>query len=206
MNNMSSEMFRAGLAEGIAPVLWRVIQSCSVDEKRQPSIGQQLEQKFQEGRQEGLSEAIVAASKESDLQLQPVLERLARSIQDLSEERARVRAETAADLVRLSIAIAARILHREITLDPDAIHGLLKAAFDKVQSREITRISVHPGHAPAVRRYLEQAAAGKRIEIVADPAVRSGQIALETEQGEIDASLETQLSEIERGLADRLNH
>jgi flagellar assembly protein FliH len=199
-------MFRAGPAGDIAPVRWRVIQDSNLEVARHPEISEQLEQKFQEGREKGCSEAMTAASRESDLRLQPVLERLARSIQDLSEERARVREETAADLVRLSIAIAARILHREITLDPDAIHGLLKAAFDKVQSREITRISVHPSHAPAVRRYLEQAAAGKRIEIASDPAARSGQIAFETEQGEIDASLETQLSEIERGLADRLNH
>jgi flagellar assembly protein FliH len=198
-------MFRAGPSAQIVPVLWRVIPGDGVGEKLQPSIGHQLEQKFQEGRQIGLSEALGAACEESNLQLQPVLERLAHSIQELSEERARVREETAADLVRLSIAIAARILHREITLDPDAIHGLLRAAFDKVQSREIARISVHPGHAPAVRRYLEQAASGKKIEIVSDPAVRRGEITLQTAQGEIDASLETQLSEIERGLADRLN-
>jgi len=202
---MSSEMFRAGPAEAIVPVLWRVIQGSNVDEKRQPSVSHQLEQKFQEGRQKGLSEAMAAACQESDVQLQPVLERLARSIQDLSEERARVREETAAELVRLSTAIAGRILHREITLDPDAIHGLLKAAFDKVQSREITRISVHPGHAPALRRYLEQASAGRKIDIVEDPSLQNGEITLQTAQGEIDASIETQLSEIERGLADRLN-
>ena len=203
---MSSEVFRAGPAGDIAPVLWRVIQGSSLEEARHPSVGQQLEQKFQEGRQKGVSDAMAAACQESDLQLQPVLERLARSIQDLSEERARVREETAADLVRLSIAIAARILHREITLDPDAIHGLLRAAFDKVQSREITRISVHPSHAPALQRYLEQAASGRKIEIVSDPAVQNGEITLHTAQGEIDASIETQLSEIERGLADKLNH
>jgi len=203
---MSSEDLKAGPSGEIAPVLWRVIQGSTVESVRHPSISQQLEQKFQEGRQKGVSEAMAAACQESDLQLQPVLERLARSIQELSEARTRVREETAADLVRLSIAIAARILHREITLDPDAIHGLLNAAFDKVQSREITRISVHPGHAPAVRRFLEQAAAGKKIEIVSDPAVRGGEITLETTQGEIDASIETQLSEIERGLADKLNN
>ena len=134
---MSSEVFSAGLSGEIAPVLWRVIQGSTVEAGRRPSISQQLEQKFQEGRQKGVSEAMAAACQESDLQLQPVLERLARSIQELSEARARVREETAADLVRLSIAIAARILHREITLDPDAIHGLLNAAFDKAPGEPV---------------------------------------------------------------------
>ena len=199
---MSSEMFRSNPSAGITPVLWRVIQRGADVEPQAPNNSSLLEAKFQEGKQRGFSEAIAAASHEADLQVQPVLERLARSMQDLAIERARVREETASELVRLSTAIAARILHREITLDPDAIHGLLRAAFDKVQAREITRFAVHPDHAPAVRRFLEQA--GKRIEIVSDPALRCGEITIHTAQGQIDASLETQLKEIERGLSDRL--
>jgi|SRR5579872_297665 len=200
---MSSEMFRSNPSAGITPVLWRVIQGGAEVEHASPNNSSQLEAKFQEGKQRGFSEAIAAASQEADLQVQPVLERLARAIQELAGERARVREETASELVRLSTAIAARILHREITLDPDAIHGLLRAAFEKVQSREITRFAVHPDHAAAVRRFLEQA--GKRIEIVSDPALRSGEITLHTTQGQIDASIETQLKEIERGLSDRLD-
>jgi flagellar assembly protein FliH len=169
-------------------------------------VAQQLEQKFQEGRQRGLTEAVAISRRDAEAQLQPVLERLARAIADLGAARQTVQEQTAADLVRLSITIASRILHREITLDPAAIHGLLKAAFDKTRSREVTRVLVHPAHEAAVRSFVEKAAGPAPIEIVADPRLGCGAIRLETAQGQLDASIDTQLKEIERGLADRMDH
>ncbi len=202
---MSSEVFRAGPAQRVGPVPWRVVNRGAAGMLDQQSIAQQLEQKFQEGKQKGAAEAQMVARREADAQVQTVLQRLAQSIEALAETRHKLREETAADLVRLSTAIASRILHREITLDPDAVHGLLRAAFDKVQSREITRIFVHPAHQEAVRRFVEQSAAARKIEITVDVDLKGGDIRIETPQGQLDASIDTQLKEIERGLADQLN-
>jgi|ERR1051326_5407000 flagellar assembly protein FliH len=203
---MSSEILRDGPLKTVAPALWRVVHGSLDGETHPAAVAQKLEQKFQEGKQRGLSESLAIARQESDAQLQPVLDRLAQSIVALSEARQSVREETAADLVRLSIAIASRILHREITLDPDAIHGLLKAAFDKARAREVTRVLLHPAHEEAVRSFVAQAASPTPIEIVADPRLECGAIRLETAHGQFDASIDTQLKEIERGLADRMDH
>jgi len=204
---MSSEIVRNGPVESVAPVFWRVVNGPVAGEMHSATTAaQQLEQKFQEGRQRGLSEALATSRRDVEAQVQEVLERLAQSIVDLSSARQSVREETATDLVRLSIAIASRILHREITLDPDAIHGLLKAAFDKTRAREVTRIFVHPLHESAVRSFVEKLASPEPIEIVADPRLECGAIRLETTQGLLDASIDTQLREIERGLADRLDN
>jgi|SRR5271165_2103362 len=202
---MSSEMFRGGSSPRVGPVPWRVVNRGGAGVLDQVSLAQQLEQKFLEGRQKGAAEAQLTARREADAQVQAVLQRLAQSIEGLAEARQKLREETAADLVRLSTAIASRILHREITLDPDAVHGLLRAAFDKVQSREITRIFVHPAHQEAVRRFVEQSAPSSKIEIVVDADLKGGDIRIETPQGQLDASVDTQLKEIERGLADQLN-
>ena len=204
---MSSEIVRNGPVQSVAPVFWRVVNgSLGAETESAKTLAQQLEHKLQEGRQLGLSEGIAMSRRDAEAQSQEVLERLAQSIADLASARQAVREETAADLVRLSIAIASRILHREITLDPDAIHGLLKAAFDKTRSREVTRIFVHPLHESAVRRFVEQAANPAPIEIVADPRLERGAIRIETSRGLLDASIDTQLREIERGLADRLDN
>ncbi|MGA2601316.1 MAG: FliH/SctL family protein [Bryobacteraceae bacterium] len=202
---MSSEMSRGGSGQRVAPVSWRVVSRGGAGVLDQISLAQQLEQKFLEGKQKGAAEAQSTARREADAQVQAVLQRLAQSIEVLAEARQKLREETAADLVRLSTAIASRILHREITLDPDAVHGLLRAAFDKVQAREITRIFVHPAHQEAVRRFVEQSAVLSKIEIVVDPDLKGGDIRIETPQGQLDASVDTQLKEIERGLADQLN-
>jgi flagellar biosynthesis/type III secretory pathway protein FliH len=45
---------------------------------------------------------------------------------------------------------------------------------------------------------------GQSIEVVADPAQPAGGIIFEISRGSLDASLDTQLREIERGLIDEL--
>lgn len=204
---MASELFRSPQTRNLSPVLWRDMGAPEPEmpaAEQQPPVAQQLELKFQEGRQRGLAEGMAAARRESEAQIQAVLERVARSIAELAETRQRLRDETADELVRLSIAIAARILHREITIDPDAVQGLLRAAFDKAQSRENVRVYTHPAHEPAVRRYVEQTGIKGKVEIVSDAALAPGSIRIETSQGQLDASVDTQLREIERGLADRM--
>jgi flagellar assembly protein FliH len=42
----------------------------------------------------------------------------------------------------------------------------------------------------------------ERIEVIADKKLERGALLIETERGELDASVETQLEEIERGFAD----
>jgi len=200
---MSSEVAN-GRSAGPAPISWRVIGGGAIPEKPAEAMQAQLEAKFQEGRQRGLAEGLTAARKEAEAQMQPALERLAQAIRELAECRKRVREEATSELVQLSVAIAARILHREITIDPDAVQGLIKAAFDKVQARENVRVYVHPSHEPTLRRYLDVAGTASKVEIVSDVTLNRGDIRLETSQGQLDASIDTQLREVERGLADRI--
>jgi flagellar assembly protein FliH len=148
-----------------------------------------------EGEAFGYEKAAAAA--------RPVMEKLTSAIADISGLRARVRAEAERDLVTLSLAIARRILRREISIDPDAVQGLVRAALEKLQSRDITRVRVFPGHEEAVRRCLSAAHAGA-VELLADPAMQAGDILVETSRGNLDASIDTQLKEIERGFTDRL--
>jgi flagellar assembly protein FliH len=44
------------------------------------------------------------------------------------------------------------------------------------------------------------------VEVIADPSAEPGAVIFETDRGNLDASLESQLKEIERGLADRLRN
>ena len=108
------------------------------------------------------------------------------------------------DLVHLAVSIAARVIHREVAVDPDALGGLIQAAFSKLQSREINRVRMHPTLEALVRKLLEQAGAPKNLVLMPDPSLKPAEVFFETSQGILDASVETQLREIERGLIDKL--
>jgi flagellar assembly protein FliH len=132
------------------------------------------------------------------------MERLAQSIEDLASLRARLRSEAEADLVQLSLAIARRVLRREMAIDPEALHGLVLGALEKLQGQEICRVKVHPSHAALVSACLRQSVTGSSVEVIADSTREPGAVVFETARGNLDASVDSQLQEIERGLADRL--
>ena len=66
----------------------------------------------------------------------------ARTLAELSSLRSRIRKDAEGDLLKLSISVARRVLHRELTLDPESIEGLIRIALEKLQSRDVCRIRV----------------------------------------------------------------
>lgn len=165
---------------------------------------ERMERRLLEAHEAGVREGEAAGRSRAAAELQPVVEKLGRSIAEIGEFRARLRREAEQDLIRLALAIARRILRREMAIDPDALRGLVRAALEKLEAQEISRARAHPAQAGLVRACLEQLGSAREIEVVSDPSCEPGTVRLETPRGCLDASVESQLQEIERGLADRL--
>jgi flagellar assembly protein FliH len=91
-----------------------------------------------------------------------------------------------------------------MSIDPDALRGVIVAALEKLHSQEICRVRVHPSLAGMVGARLREAVAGCGAEVIAGPSRQPGDVVFETERGNLDASVDSQLLEIERGLADCL--
>jgi flagellar assembly protein FliH len=150
--------------------------------------------------QRGLRDGDAGATQRLAGQVSAKIEQLGRSIEQLALHRGKIQREAEPELVRLSLAIARRILRRELTVDPEALLGLVKAGLEKIESSELHRVRVHPDHAPILTRLLEDAA--RRVDVAADPGLPVGAVIFETSRGSLDSGLDTQLQEIERGFAD----
>jgi flagellar assembly protein FliH len=149
------------------------------------------------GRKEGESKALE--------QYEAALERMTRSAEQMASLRARLRREAEHDVVQLSLAIARRVLRRELSIDPDALAGLVRTALERVELRETQAVRVHPSGAPHITALLERIGGPTRIQVSPDASLEPGALILETQRGQLDASIHVQLEEIERGFADRLN-
>jgi flagellar assembly protein FliH len=158
----------------------------------------------QEAYQRGFNEGTATGKQQAAAELQPVVERLGRTLAELAGLRSRIRREAEKDLLKLAVAIARRVLHRELTLDPESIEGVIKVALEKMQSRELCRIRVHPDQEPTIKASLDRFSSAQKIELIADASLHLGDVLFETAHGTLDASIESQLREIERGFADRL--
>jgi flagellar assembly protein FliH len=169
-------------------------------ERRIAELESQAENQARDAYRAGLEEGRKAATAE----LEPAIQKLANSLQELSRVKARLRKEAESDLVKLTIAVAKRILRRELTVDPEALKGVIAAALERVALRELARVRVHPSHESLVRSHLSSAA-GSAIEVVADTSLQAGDILFESSRGTVDASIDSQLREIERGFTDAFN-
>jgi flagellar assembly protein FliH len=166
----------------------------------------EIENRIREAHTAGVREGEAAGRGKAAAEMQPVIERMARSIDEIAGLRSRLRREAEQDLIRLAMAIARRILRRELAIDPDALHGLILGALEKLQGQEISRVRVHPSHAAAVSACLKQITSAAPVEVMPDASREVGTVIFETDRGNLDASVESQLKEIERGLGDRLRN
>ncbi|MGI8741737.1 MAG: FliH/SctL family protein [Bryobacteraceae bacterium] len=211
---MSSKLHRGGNPT-VESISWRRVAGASPPpstnsadhtrhdlEEQLRRLKLELEERAQAAYRKGLAEGDAVARQQLAGQVGSTVSRLARGIEEISGLRQRFRHEAEAEVVKLALAIARRVLHRELTVDPDALLGIVKSALAKLDSRELHSIRIHPDHAAALQQELQQMGLPARVEVVADPALERGAVILDTTRGALDASVQTQLSEIERGFVD----
>jgi flagellar assembly protein FliH len=162
------------------------------------AVDQRVQSAFEQGRREGHAAAQQAAAA----RVEAAVNSLAAAVEQLSGMRARLRGEAEEDIVKLGIAIARRVLNREIHVDGEAMLGIVKAALQRLDARELHRVRLHPQHADAVTQALAAMSLPRRVEVLADGTLELGAAVFETVRGSLDASVETQLKEIERGFVD----
>ena len=202
---MSSEIV-GGDPSIATPAYWRTVATVRVEgwDDGQDEKARAAAEALERGRREGFEQGFASGRADAEKHILPAVANIAATLAQLTETREKLREQCLKDLVQLATLVAERVIHREVAVDPDALSGLIKVALAKVQSREVSRARVHPDLEPLVRRCLEQNGAAKRLDLQIDATLRPGDLIFETTQGALDASVDTQLREIERGLIDRL--
>ncbi len=150
--------------------------------------------------QRGFREGEAAGSASAAARMDAAVERLAQSVKELAGWRGRMRQQAETDIIKLAVAMARRILRREVSVDPEVLVGIAKAALEKLSTMEACRLRVNPAHAPALANYFKSS--GTRVEVVSDLSLEPGAAVFESSGGSLDAGVESQLSEIERGITD----
>ncbi len=162
----------------------------------------ELENLVEAGAKEAYAQGCREAGQAAIAHMEPAIQRFAAGVHELAATRPRARREAEEDVVMLAVAIARKLLHREIAVDPESLLGLVKAALQRIDARELHRIRVNPEDASALEKALNGPQSQRRIEISVDPSLERGAAIFETTRGNLDASIDTQLKEIERGFLD----
>ncbi|HTW49591.1 MAG TPA: FliH/SctL family protein [Acidobacteriaceae bacterium] len=109
------------------------------------------------------------------------------------------------EVVRLALAIAERVLHREAQMDPLLLSGAVRVALGQLAESTEVKLRV-----PAAQREMWaemlrlMPSLPLRPEVVADPEMEAPEAALEAGLGTVDLGVRAQIAEIERGFFDLL--
>ena len=150
--------------------------------------------------EKGLRQGEKAGIEEAERALEPAARRYAASVRELEGLRASLYAQAEREVVRLAIAIAEKIVRREVRLDPEIVQPLVHVALGRAAGKSPVTLCVHPDD---YRTLLPGSAElsqseGRDVALVADRTVERGGCLIRTDCGDIDARIEEQFRELER--------
>ncbi|HWP85575.1 MAG TPA: FliH/SctL family protein [Terriglobia bacterium] len=163
---------------------------------------QREQQAWQRGLEEGRNQAAAEFASLLDRERAGLLQ----AVSEFAKAREEYFREIEAEVVRLALGIARRILHRESQTDPLVLAGVVRVALEKVKASAVLRLRVDPQALASWETYFRsQSQAAVLPELVADPSVGPDRCVLETVLGRTELSLDGQLKEIEHGFLDLLD-
>jgi flagellar assembly protein FliH len=161
--------------------------------------------KEEQARALGIREGEAQAGARFERELAAERQAIAKTLQDFAREREGYFCRVEAEVVKLAVGIARKILHREVQVDPLLLAGVVRVALEKMAAGTRARLRVHPDHVYAWHDFFaNQQDHRPAPELLGDATLGMGHCVLETALGTTDLTLEAQLAEIERGFFDLL--
>lgn len=157
----------------------------------------QVEQEiFAKGFAQGQQAGAAAAQQETAA----LAKKLAATLDDLMRVRNDMIRHTEKQMVQLALAIARRVVHREVSLDADLLVTMMRVALERVSDAAKVTVRLNPADHQRVAAALPGATAGGQVTLTADGRVPRGGCKVESEYGDIDAGVDAQIQEIARAL------
>jgi flagellar assembly protein FliH len=151
---------------------------------------------FMKGYAQGERAGTEAGARRADA----MLRRIAHTLDELTELRRVIVASTEQQMVRLALAVARRIVGRELTQDPELVAAMAHVALQRLGEAVPATIKLNPEDYTVVVAQRATPWSSTQVRVVPDPAVVRGGCLVESEVGTVDASPDAQLAELSRAL------
>jgi flagellar assembly protein FliH len=150
---------------------------------------------FTKGYAQGERAGLEAGGKRAEA----MLRRVAQTLEELGGLRKTLMQQSERQMVQLALTLARRVVHREITLDPELIAAMAHVAIKKLGVSNPSTIRLHPDDYTIVARDGDRWS-GSNVSVVPDPSIARGGCMVESDFGTIDGSLDRQFDEMARAL------
>lgn len=210
--DLTTFVYKLALASGNGPVQRESFENAlypGEDPKPQntetPKPSEEIKEREKQAWARGVQEGESRKRAEFDRNLTEQRRKIGETMERFGQERENYFAKAEEEVVRLALAIAEKVLHREAHMDPMLLRGAVRVAIEKVSAATELKLCVPPAEMEQWQEFLRNSEHSHRgIQLVGDPALESGGCLLKTTLGETDLSWKTQFKEIEQGFYDLL--
>ncbi|MHB1041871.1 MAG: FliH/SctL family protein [Eubacteriales bacterium] len=170
------------------------------EKMKQEARQEAFEQGSREGSEKGYREGMARAEKEASA--------IRSQAHEVLVQAEKIRRQTfenlETEIIELAREIAEKLLSAQLSLNPGAVLNVAKEALRQVANRQNVVLYINPAELELVENKKEELKSilqpRAEFQVIADPSLLPGGCVVETEQGQIDATLEKRKEELLRAL------
>lgn len=162
----------------------------------------------EQARQEGFQQGLAEGRAEGQASVESAATALAQAIEQEREQREQAALALAHDAVELALDLAGKVVHGALEIQPERVIGVVRDALRPIADRRRITILVDPADLELVTESIDrlraQAGGIELCEVQADRRVGRGGAIVRNSEGEVDASIATQLEKAREIVAAEL--
>lgn len=154
-------------------------------------------------------EGLEMARREFEEDKSALTERVAQTIEDIRLQVDEFWVSMEPELLKLAVDIARKVIHREVSENQEIILNMVKIALYQIRDRQTLKIRVNPADYELLRGHKEEIMSScdgmRTLDIIEDRRVEQGGCLVESDNGNLDARIGSQLREVERALLEAVH-
>lgn len=159
-----------------------------------------------EAYRQGLEQGQAEGQKMAMKRLEPLALTLKNAITEVETLREQITEQHLDQILRIILLVAEKVIHREFQMAPDIIIDTIRAASAHLAETDEIIVRLHPSDYEYIREIEEilgtRLTGRKAISFVEDTAIDRGGALIETELGDIDATIRSQIDLIRETLLE----
>ncbi len=169
-----------------------------------PAVAGHSAQEVEEAYARGFREGLDSAGE----RLESATQALAAALDEISRLRETLARNSRQDMLRLVMTVAEQVIRQQAAVDSGVVLKIIENALQESVRADHYRIRVNPADLAAVTEqkplFLASISGLKNLHIEADASISAGGCRVDSEFGDVDATLETQLDTIRQALREAL--
>lgn len=167
---------------------------------------QQLRKKaFQEGYQEG----VASARQDMQADMSKTLQECEQMLEEARNTKMNMFRSCEADMLRVCMAVAKRIIASEVTTNPNVVYSILQEALSYIDQPDNLTLYVNQRDLETVLELMQTNSLSDignkaALDVQVDNRISPGGLRLDSEVGTVDARMETRLANVEKAFQEVL--